>query len=153
MRMLLDDGAMNPERQRRKRGGERSNVSFMEWGRTQMAWRGAKLTPLQGQHTGKHQWHQSSRDMESEGVTGANRKSQQLWSHTVICMVREKVHLNLLLYITTHKTSLIYNFFFFFCLWICSTIQCCDHRKAYMTQELNPESFHPIGKIIIPICS
>lgn len=48
------------ERNERWDGGAEgggTNVSFMGRGWTEMAQRGAKLTPLQEQRTGKHQWH------------------------------------------------------------------------------------------------
>ncbi len=58
--------------------GGGTNVSFIGWGRTEMAQHGAKLTPLQEQRTGKHQWHHppiQDRQLElSEGMMGAAKQ-------------------------------------------------------------------------------
>ncbi len=55
--------------------GGGTNVSFMGWGWTEMAQHGAKLTPLQEQCTGKHQWHHPpipEKQLQlSEGMMGA----------------------------------------------------------------------------------
>lgn len=77
--------------ERRRGAGWWTNVSFMGWGRTEMAQRGAKLTPLQDQHTGTHQWHHpsllGSQLQPSEGMWEWSicRMQWPLWFRCVCC--------------------------------------------------------------------